>query len=180
MASSSSSRERKGWAIFLFLTIVILSYVVWVHTVVSASSEVSNENAVSISGLHVSGIRAINESGVIFYIQFQVNNPTPLSVKLVNASYYLYGNGIFLGKGEIGQAIDIPAGSKAVVGTNQMVSTGGSLRLGLSYVAQLGNIAWRVKGNATLNVPFLGITIAQFNCVSGSSSSNGDSTSCVL
>ena len=120
---------------------------------------------VSISQFSVVGIESIGFSSTKLQIQFSLDNPTPISATLENASYLLYGNGNYLGAGVITQHVKILAHASTTINTNFDVILSGSSHVLWSYFLSYGNqISWEAKGNATLAEPVLGVLNIRFDC----------------
>ena len=162
-----SGRAETGTAIFLIFVVALLVGVIFYQAQLSAESQSANNSEVSVSQFSVLGIEAIGLSSTKLQVQFSLENPTPISATLENASYLLYGNGNYLGAGVISQHVKILARASTAINTNFDAILSGSSHVLWSVLLEFGNqISWEAKGNATLLEPVLGMTIIHFDCKS--------------
>jgi len=161
-----SRRAETGTVIFLIFAVTLLVGVAF-YQELTVPSQSSDKSQVSISQFSVLGIKSIGFSSTELQIQFSLDNPTPISATLENASYLLYGNGNYLGAGVISQHVKILAHGSTAINTNFDVILSGSSHVVWSYFLSDGDqISWEAKGNATLLESVLGMTNIHFDCKS--------------
>lgn len=174
------SRGTRVFPIFLIFAIVLIASVIYYQDQILAPSQstaTSNNDNISVSGFKVAGLGTIGISGPTLLVQFNVKNPTPFGATLVNTSYGLYGDGVYLGKGTINET-KIPAHAQINEETAIALSPRGSLDVTWFYLKSFGKITWEVKGNTTLEGSIFGnmtvTTPLHFDCISskGSTSCN--------
>jgi LEA14-like dessication related protein len=162
-----SRHAETGTIVFLVFVVVLLVGVVYYQEQLTTASQTAINNQVSISQISVVGIESIGFSSTKLRIQFNLDNPTPISGTLQNASYLFYGNGNYLGAGVITQQVKILAHASTTINTNFVMVLSGSSRLIWSYFLSNGNqVFWEAKGNATLTEPVLGVVNVRFDCKS--------------
>jgi len=162
-----SGREQTGSIIFLVLVVSLLVGFAYYQEQLSPTNQTANGDKVTVSQFSLVGIESIGFSSTKLRIQFRIDNPTPISTTLENASYHLYGNGNYLGAGVITQQVKIPARASTTIKTDFVMAFSGSVRVIWSYFLSYRNqISWEAKGNATFAEPVLGIANIQFDCKS--------------
>jgi LEA14-like dessication related protein len=123
-----------------------------------------------ISDIKVIGIRSASFSGVVLKVQFTAKNPTPISFVLERATYLLYGDGNYLGRGVISEQIAIPAHNSTIVDSSFSTGLLDASQVFLSYATSgSSQISWEARGNATFVEPLLGTLTVPFECTSSSS-----------
>lgn len=149
--------------IFVLLLVAILVGVVYYQQAIQASQKVP-PGEISFSQFTVVGLDSVNASGSTFVVQFRITDLTPLGGMLVNASYDLYGDGSYVGRGTIVEPVKIPARNSVVTKTSLLLPLGGGSHAMWSYIIDNGQVTWEVRGNATLIEPIIGILNLKFDC----------------
>jgi LEA14-like dessication related protein len=157
--------KRRAETIFvIFLAATVALLVAYYFEQGPAPSKSTRVDGLTIPNVSIAAIRSISFSNANLLVQFQVDNPTPVSARLVNASYFLYGNGNYLGTGVIAQPFNIPAFSSTFVESSFTTGFVDSARVLFSYVLSNNNhIAREARGNATFSEPLLGLVVVHFD-----------------
>jgi LEA14-like dessication related protein len=121
---------------------------------------------ISVLNFQPVGLQAVNASGSTIVVTFTIKNTTPVGATLLYATYKLYGDGNYVGKGAITSPVKIPAHSSVQATTDFLLPLEGAIRGSWAYFLYGGNISWRAQGNATIIEPILGALSVQFNCKS--------------
>ncbi len=158
--------EMRTWVslLFLLLVVILLAGVAFYNqTTPSPSVETAG---VSISQFQVLSVEAVNISGSTLVIQFTIKNSTPVGATIENATYNLYADGNYIGRGLVNQPVKVPARGSVAARTDFLLPLKGSLLWSWTYFIDGGAVSWRAVGNATLAQSFLGAFNLQFNCLS--------------
>jgi LEA14-like dessication related protein len=152
-------------ALFVVIIVTILAVVLAAYYAQSlVPVQRSKSNVLGISEVSVVSIQSISFSSIALLVRFEANNPTPISVDLVNASYLLYGNGDYLGAGVISQEVHIPAFNSTYVESNFKTALLSGLGVIFSYLISNNNqIVWLAEGNATFSEPVIGFVTVHFD-----------------
>jgi LEA14-like dessication related protein len=154
-------RAETIFVLFIAATVILLSGAYLARP--PASSQVTPD-ALTISHVSVVDIQSVSLSSANLLVRFEIDNPTPVSTTLENASYFLYGNGNYLGYGAITQQVKIPAGNSTYVESSFKTGLTDSARVFFSYLFSNSNsIAWEAKGNATFSEPLIGLVVVHFD-----------------
>lgn len=161
----NSSKSEQLSIVFLLFVVLFLGVVVYYD---QASTPAEKVVGISLSQFQIIGVQTVNSSGSTLIIQFNINNRDPLGATVLNASYDLYGDGNYIGRGEINDPVLVPARGSVIATTDFLLPLKGSLQGSFSYFLDGGNVDWRAIGNATLLEKVVGKFIVQFNCISTS------------
>jgi hypothetical protein len=159
----NSNRSELGGIFFLALVGVFLVGVVYYNqsTTVSSSGDIPG---LSISDFQVLSLQGVNSTGTILLAQFTVKDDTPVGGTVENASYNLYADGGYVGRGVVNTAVVVPARGSVIGISVFLVPLAGSLRGTWSYFVDGGDVSWHAVGNATISQSVLGTVRVQFNC----------------
>jgi LEA14-like dessication related protein len=150
-------RIRAETIFTVFIAVVIILLLASYFGQSSTLGKQTKSSVLGISKVSVIKVESIGFSTAELLVQFQINNPTPISAFLDNASYSLYGNGNYLGAGVITEQVKIPAYNSTYAESNFETGLVDSSRVIFSYIFSNNNqITWEAKGNATFSEPLLG------------------------
>jgi len=156
------SKELGPVLFFLFVVVFLISLVYYNQT---TSSSV-RPAGISISDFQLVGVQSVNASGSTLVLEFVIKNATPLGVTLNYATYIVYGDSSYIGRGVIEQSVKIPARGSASAYTDFLVPLQGSIQGTWDYFINGGNVSWRAIGDATITQTLTGSLAVEFNCLS--------------
>ena len=140
--------------ILIVILLVVIS--LWIYKE-KAQRDVLKNVEVSVDGISPKSIGLTNAT---VEIMLRIYNPNIITATLDRVDYKLYGNGNYIGSGNIDRRIDIPSRSSRTVITDFDLSYGGTLETIWSAI-QNGNVNWKINGIAyfdtplgSLNIPF--------------------------
>ncbi len=105
---------------------------------------------ISIADVRVTGIGL---TGANLKIVFNIHNPTGMGATLDQLDYKIYGNNIYLGEGEINNAVNVPAHSNKMVSSSFVLNYSSANKVFGDDLAK-GAINWKISGIARRNTPF--------------------------
>ncbi len=151
-------------ALFFVIVLLVLIGV----ALFDQESTITSRQALGISvfDFQLMGLEAVNGSGSTIVVTFSIKNTTPVGATLQYATYKLFGDSNYFGRGAITSPVKIPAHGSVEATTDFLLPLAGGLRGSWVYFLDGGNISWRAQGNATITEPILGALSVQFNCAS--------------
>ena len=156
-----SLKERSS-VLYLLLVVLVLAALVFFNQTTTSTHPVG----ISLSNFQLIGIQSVNSSGSTLEVQFEIMNSLPLGVNLRDASYFLYADGTYIGRGAVVQSFKIPADGSVSAVSDFLVPLDGSIRGTWDYFIDSGHVSWRAIGNATVTESFTGSLEVSFNCLS--------------
>jgi len=152
--------------IFLVLLVLFLVAVIYYNQTEATSTK--GIPGISISDFQIAGVQSLNSSGTTLVLQFAIKDSTPIGGTIENASYALYADGSYVGRGIVNGPVEIPARGSTVASSDFLLTAAGSFRGSRSYFLDLGAVSWRATGSAKLVQSLLGSFRVQFDCTSTS------------
>ncbi len=157
-------RKLRPETIFVVFILAVVVLALAFHYQQSPAPSTTESSAIGISNVSVLNIESVGFSSTELLVQFRVNNPTPFSTTLQNASYFLYGNGNYLGSGTITEKVKIPADNSTYVESNFSTGLYNGAKVIFSYIFSNNNqIIWVAEGNATFSEPLIGLVTVHFD-----------------
>jgi LEA14-like dessication related protein len=99
---------------------------------------------VEVTGL---GLKGLNLS-----LQAVVYNPNGFGATVEAANYSVYANGHYVGEGQLAHKFDIAPQSSQILVFPVSAGWGSTFMTTGSYIVGLGNVTWKARGTANVDV----------------------------
>jgi LEA14-like dessication related protein len=148
----SSGRENSAFAAFLLIVLVVVP----VYAYIDSTRIPSAQQSGVIGNLQLRSttveMTGLSRNGVSLNLEAVVYNPNGFGATLKAANYSVYANGHYLGEGQLAHEYDFgPQSSQTIVFPVSVGWKSAFLTTG-SYLVDLGNLAWRANGTASIEV----------------------------
>ena len=146
--------KRSIWIGILIVTLIVVMGSFYLFRENQRGKALKSFN-ISIADVRITGIGL---TGANLKIVFNIRNPTGIAATLDQLDYKIYGNNIYLGEGEINNAISVPAHSDRIVSSSFVLNYSSADKVFRGDLAK-GTINWKISGIARRNTPFGAIKV---------------------
>ena len=146
--------KRSIWIGILIVTLIVVMGSFYLFRENQRGKALKSFN-ISIADVRITGIGL---TGANLKIVFNIRNPTGMAATLGQLDYKIYGNNIYLGEGEINNAISVPAHSDRIVSSSFVLNYSSADKVFRGDLAK-GTINWKISGIARRNTPFGAIKV---------------------